>query len=95
MHDQSHHKIGEEEGKTQCRQVDTKLQTKKLRIHTRICSDQYTVKKVIAFPVPSRDVTNPTLLGQEKLSLVSDIPANDGKIAKPFLQCKADNHWFL
>ncbi len=39
----------------------------------------YTVKKVSYFPVPSRDVTNQTLL-------VSDIPAGDGKIANLFLQ---------
>jgi hypothetical protein len=46
----------------------------------------HTVKKVNDFPVPSRDVTNQTLPGLENLnysrareSLVSDIPAGDGK----------------
>jgi hypothetical protein len=54
------------------------------------------------FPVPSWDVTTPTLPGEEKFnfsrpgkvkvfpareSLVSDIPAGDGKIVKLFLQC--------
>jgi hypothetical protein len=40
------------------------------------CNVLYTVKKVSDFPVPSRDV-----------SLVSDIPAGDGKTANLFLQC--------
>ncbi len=52
-------------------------------------------KKVIDFPVPSRDVTYGTLPGREcviklfpaRESLVSDIPAGDGKIANNFLQC--------
>ncbi len=46
----------------------------------------HTVKKVILFPVPSRDVTNQALSGRELLnysrprdSLFSDIPAGDGK----------------
>jgi hypothetical protein len=49
----------------------------------------YTVKKVINFPVPSRDVTYQTLPGREyfnyippRESLVSDIPAGHGKISK-------------
>ncbi len=53
-----------------------------------------TVKKIIAFPVPSLDVTYQTLSGREKLynslpgeSLVSDNPAGDGKTANFFLQC--------
>ncbi len=29
------------------------------------CQDQYTVKKVSGFPVPSQDVTNQTLSGWE------------------------------
>ncbi len=45
----------------------------------------YTVKKFIVFPVPTRDVTNQTLPGRE--SVVSDIPAGDGKTANLFLQC--------
>ncbi len=55
----------------------------------RLC----TVKKVSGFPVPSRDVTDKTLPGREfelfpaRESLVSDIPAGDGKIANLFLQC--------
>jgi hypothetical protein len=52
----------------------------------------YSVKNVSDFPVPSRDVTYQTLpawLGIIKLfpareSLVSDIPAGDGKIANIF-----------
>jgi hypothetical protein len=49
-----------------------------------------TVKKT----VPSRDVTDQTLSGREKTkffpprkSLISDIPAGDGKTANSFLQC--------
>jgi hypothetical protein len=51
-----------------------------------ISGPTYTVKKVIDFPVPIRDVTNQTLPGGEYLvipameSLFSDIPARDGKI---------------
>jgi hypothetical protein len=43
----------------------------------------YAAKKVIAFPVPNQDVTNQTLPGRDLFqtveSLVSDIPAGDGK----------------
>jgi hypothetical protein len=54
---------------------------------------QYTVKKVIDFPVPSRDVTyqlslagnNLIIPGQE--SLVSDILSRDGKRDNLFLWC--------
>jgi hypothetical protein len=47
----------------------------------------YTVEKVSDIPVPSWDVTNQTLAGIIKLilpreSLVSDIPAGDGNVAK-------------
>jgi hypothetical protein len=52
------------------------------------------LKRVSHFPVPSRDVTDQTLSGREKTklfpprkSLVSDIPAGDGKTANSFLQC--------
>jgi hypothetical protein len=55
----------------------------------------HTVKKVIDFPVPSRDVTYQSvpLAGIIKLfpateSLVSDILAGDGKIANLFLQVR-------
>jgi hypothetical protein len=43
-------------------------------------------KKFSDFPVTSRDVTNQTLPGGESAgeSLVSDIPAGDGEIAKLF-----------
>jgi hypothetical protein len=47
---------------------------------------QYTVKKVIDFPIPSRDVTNQILPGRvinlfpARERLVSDISAGDGKI---------------
>ncbi len=43
-----------------------------------------TVKKVIGFPVPSREVTNQTLLDGNRESLVSDFPAGDGKIGNLF-----------
>ncbi len=55
----------------------------------------YTVKKVREFPVPSRDVTTNLSLGGNndvitelflpQGSLVSDIPAGDGKLVKLFL----------
>jgi hypothetical protein len=55
-------------------------------------------KKVSHFPVHSRDVTYQTLPGNSpwpgiiklfpaRESLVSDIPAGDGKMANLFLQC--------
>ncbi len=55
--------------------------------------DSYTVKKGYRFPAPSRDVTDQTLLGGNNLiipaqgefgSLVSDIPAGEGKMAYLF-----------
>ncbi len=52
----------------------------------------HTVKKVIDFPVPNRDVmslTKLSLAGNNlKESLISDIPAGDGKIANLFLQSR-------
>jgi hypothetical protein len=55
-------------------------------------------KKVREFPVPSRDVTTKLSLGGNndaitelflpKGSLVSDIPAGDGKLVDLFLRCK-------
>jgi hypothetical protein len=58
----------------------------------------YTVKeKVREFPVPSRDVTTKLSLGENndvttelflpRGSLVSDIPAGDGKLVNFFLRC--------
>ncbi len=57
----------------------------------------YTVKKVREFPVPSRDVTTKLSLGGNndviielflpRGSLVSDIPAGDGKLMNLFLRC--------
>ncbi len=52
----------------------------------------YTVKKVIDFPVPGCHWPNSFWAGIIKLfqardSLVSDIPAGDGKINNLFLQC--------
>ncbi len=54
-------------------------------------------KRVSHFPVPSWDVTDQTLSGREKTklfpprkSLISDIPAGDGKTANSFLQCMTD-----
>ncbi len=54
----------------------------------------HTVKKIIVFPVPSQDVTNQTLLARE--TLVSDIPAGDGKNDNLFVQCSirmTQNDW--
>ncbi len=57
----------------------------------------YTVKKVREFPVPSRDdITKLSPGGNNDVitelflprgSLVSDIPAGDGKLVNLFLQC--------
>jgi hypothetical protein len=54
-------------------------------------------KKVCEFPVPSRDVTTKLFLGGNndaitelflpRGSLVSDIPAGDGKLVNLFLRC--------
>jgi hypothetical protein len=45
----------------------------------------YTVKKASGFPVPSRDVTQRIIqLFPARESLVSDIPAEDGKTANLF-----------
>ncbi len=57
-----------------------------------IISWSYTVKKVSDFSVPTRDVTNQTLPGEEEFNnsrpgRVSDILAGDREIAKLFLQC--------
>ncbi len=59
-------------------------------------------KKVREFPVPSRDVTTKLSLGGNndvitelflpRGSLVSDIPAGDGKLVNLFLQCDAHGH---
>jgi hypothetical protein len=58
-------------------------------------------KKVREFPVPSRDVTTKLSLGGNydvitelflpRGSLVSDIPAGDGKLVNLFLRCKVEN----
>jgi hypothetical protein len=59
----------------------------------------YTVKKKVRkFPVPSRDVTTKLSLGGNndvitelflpRGSLVSDIPAGDGKLVNLFLRCR-------
>jgi hypothetical protein len=59
----------------------------------------YTVKKKVReFPVPSRDVTTKLSLGGNndvitelflpRESLVSDIPAVDGKLVNLFLRCR-------
>jgi hypothetical protein len=59
-------------------------------------------KKVWEFPVPSRDVTTKLSLGGNndvitelflpRGSLVSDIPAGDGKLVNLFLRCTIMNH---
>ena len=63
-------------------------------IHFWLIQSQYTVKKVRKFPVPSRDVTTQLSLGGNndvitelflpRGSLVSDIPAGDGKLVNLF-----------
>jgi hypothetical protein len=59
-------------------------------------------KKVREFLVPSRDVTTKLSLGRNvdvitelflpRGSLVSDIPAGDGKLVNLFLRCRAHTH---
>ncbi len=61
-------------------------------------------KKVREFPVPSRDVTTKLSLGGNndvitelflpRGSLVSDIPAGDGKLVNLFLQYSTDEYLF-
>jgi hypothetical protein len=62
-------------------------------------SQRHTVKKKVReFPVPSRDVTTKLSLGGNNdvitelflpwWSLVSDIPAGDGKLVNLFLRCR-------
>jgi hypothetical protein len=66
---------------------------------TRKSWNDYTVKKKVReFPVPSRDVTTKLSLGGNddvitelflpRGSLVSDIPAGDGKLVNLFLRCR-------
>jgi hypothetical protein len=60
---------------------------------------QHRKKKVREFPVPSRDVTTKLSLGGNNDvitelflpmgSLVSDIPAGDGKLVNLFLRCRS------
>ncbi len=57
-------------------------------------------KKVLEFPVPTWDVTTKLSLGENndvitelflpRGSLVSDIPAGDGKLVNLFLRCTAE-----
>ncbi len=65
------------------------------------CGDRlHRKKKVREFPVPSRDVTTKLSLGGNtdvitelflpRGSLVSDIPAGDGKLVNLFLRCTVD-----
>ncbi len=64
----------------------------------RICGWVHRKKRVREFPVPSRDVSTKLSLGRNndvraelflpRGSLVSDIPAGDGKLVNLFLQCK-------
>jgi hypothetical protein len=53
----------------------------------KVYADLHCIKKVVDFPVPNRDVIYQTFPGLVRESLVSDIPAGDGKIANLFLQC--------
>jgi hypothetical protein len=67
--------------------------------NVQVLSAQYILrkKKVREFPVPSRDVTTKLSLGGNydvitelflpRRSLVSDIPAGDGKLVNLFLRC--------
>ncbi len=65
-------------------------------LESKLTIIQYTVKKVNNFPVPSRDVTysNLSLAGifPARESLVSGIPAGDGKINKSFYSAYAPQH---
>ncbi len=64
---------------------------------TMILLSMHRKKKVREFPVPSRDVTTKLSLGGNndvitelflpRGSLVSDIPAGEGKLANLFLRC--------
>ncbi len=63
-------------------------------VYVETILDYTLYKRVSHFPVPSRYVTDQTLSGREKTklfpprkSLISDIPAGDGKPANSFLQC--------
>jgi hypothetical protein len=78
-----------------------------LLLSTDICSQKsnddriHRKKKVREFPVPSRDVTTKLSLGGNndvitelflpRGSLVSDIPAGDGKLVNLFLRCSSRN----
>ncbi len=63
----------------------------------QVSSSIHRKKKVREFPVPSRDVTTKLYLGGNndgitelflpRGSLVSDIPAGDGKLVNLFLRC--------
>ncbi len=57
------------------------LKVKRTEIDDSFCfiTDDYTVKKVTDFPVPSRDVTKLSLARNNLIGLVSDIPAGEGK----------------
>jgi hypothetical protein len=77
--------------------------SKQLAIRPYRCGSESTrvhsKKKVREFPVPSRDVTTKLSLGGNndvinelflrRGSLVSDIPAGDGKLVNLFLQCRS------
>ncbi len=74
--------------------MDVKLNSKTYLLEFRCLGRRALLKRVSHFPVPSRDVTDQTLSGREKTklfpprkSLISDIPAGDGKTANSFLQC--------
>jgi hypothetical protein len=58
------------------------------RYESNAIKSNCTVKKVIVFPVPSRDVLTKLSLARNNLiipeSLASDIPAGDGKSDNPF-----------
>ncbi len=66
--------------------------------HRPIICSVHRKKKVREFPVPSRDVTTKLSLGGNndvmtefflpRGSLVSDIPAGDGKLPNLFLRCR-------
>jgi hypothetical protein len=69
--------------------MEYKLRYREKRVHRK--------KRFAEFPVPSRDVTTKLFLGGNndvitelflpRGSLVSDIPAGDGKLVNLFLQC--------
>jgi hypothetical protein len=74
------------------------VETGKKNLYEFLLHSPTPYKKVREFPVPSRDVTTKLSLGGNndvitelflpRGSLVSDIPAGDGKVVNLFLLCR-------